>query len=345
MSVVAAVATATPGALRQTELRGAAAAVLGDEHPILSVFDNARITTRHLAMPLDWYVAPHGFRDRNEAYTKVGFELCVEAATKALRAAGVAPAEVGATIFVSTTGMATPSMEARLSNRLGFSPGMVRVPVWGLGCAGGVAGLARAAELADRLQAPVLLVALELCSLSFDIERALDPGSRRPDKKSLVAASLFSDGCAAAVLRPAGPGPTVVAAQSHLFPDTERVMGWDVEDNHLEVVLSPDIPDLVEREMAKVAAPLLARHGRPDEWILHPGGARVIDAYGEAFGLVHEELRHARDVLDSHGNMSSPTVLFALEAALRDGSLTGRTALLGALGPGFSCELLVLRGT
>jgi alkylresorcinol/alkylpyrone synthase len=348
------VATSLPkNRLSQEELRAVADALLPDspaKAAVLEVFRNARIDGRALAMPVEWYLERHGFAERNEAYTNAGLALVEEAARKALDAAGAAPGDLDAVVMVSTTGIATPSLDARLCNRVGLRSGVTRVPLFGLGCAGGVAGLGRAAELADRKEgSSVLLVALELCSLSFDVATALGNGGGAVDKKSMVAASLFSDGCAAAVVSGDGAeaeGLSWVAGASHLFPDSERVMGWDVADDHLEVVLSPGIPALVEREMAGVVKGVLAEHngGRPPEhWILHPGGARVVDAYRKALGLRGDELRHTEAVLRRHGNMSSPTALFVLAEAQREGKLRkGDRLLAAALGPGFAGEFALL---
>jgi len=332
----------------QSELRRVAEALLPDspgKAGILDVFDNARIDSRALAMPMEWYLEPHGFRDRTRAYVETGMQLIEQAAALALERAEVAPGQIRGIVMVSTTGMATPSLEARLMNRLPFAAATVRLPVWGLGCAGGVAGLSRAFELATAQDGPVLLLSMELCTLLFDVQRALSPSGGGPDKKALIAASLFGDGCAAAVVAPAKAGLAhQVASASHLFPQTERVMGWDVEDHNLDVVLSPRIPDIVREQVAGVLAPLLAAHGTPDEWVLHPGGAKVVDAYRSALGLSDHDVRHTETVLRRHGNMSSPTVLFALEEAFSSGSLgSGRTALLAALGPGFASELCLLR--
>lgn len=354
MPRVEAVTTSLPEhRLPQSELRAVAEAMIPEgpsKAGLLEVFDNARIDERALAMPVDWYLRPHGFAERNAAYTAVGLPLIESATRAALDQAGLAPKDVDGVVLVSTTGIATPSLEARLANRMGFKPGFLRLPVFGLGCAGGVAGLARAADMATaHPDGRFLVVAMELCSLSFDIGTALAPGAGGFDKKSLISASLFSDGCAAAIVSgdaKTNAGPRFVAGASHLFPDTERVMGWDVEDSHLEVVLSPKIPALVEGEMKRVVQPFLDRHlagGRPDHWVLHPGGAKVIDAYAKAMGLSDRDLAVTNATLRAHGNMSSPTVLFALERTLRDGRMrAGQTALLAALGPGFAGELALL---
>jgi alkylresorcinol/alkylpyrone synthase len=354
MPIVGPVATSLPQhELPQDELRRVADAVLPDspgKAGILDVFQNARIDRRFLAKPVEWYLEPHGFAERNAEFTHFGLDLVEEAARGAIAAAGLSPGDVGAIVLVSTTGIATPSLEARLANRLGMAPAVARVPVFGLGCAGGVAGLARAADLAQANPAGhVLVVAMELCSLSFDITTALGAGGSAVDKKSLVAASLFSDGCAATVVsgdQTGAKGLRWVAGASHLFPDTERVMGWDVADDHLEVVLSPRIPALVRAELRGVVQPFLDRHngGRaPEHWVLHPGGARVIDAYRDALGLPDGDLHYAEEALRRHGNMSSPTALFALAEA-QGRMAKGERALVAALGPGFAAEMALLEG-
>jgi alkylresorcinol/alkylpyrone synthase len=350
--VVHGLATSLPGhRLPQEELRRVADAVLPDspgKAGILDVFRNARIDGRNLAMPVEWYLAPHGFAERNAAYARVGLDLVEAAARGALASAGLGATDVDAVVLVSTTGIATPSLEARLANRIGLRPGIARVPLFGLGCAGGVAGLARAADLAKADPgAHVLLVAVELCSLSFDITTALGTGGAAVDKKSLVAASLFADGCAAAVVSgdaTGTEGARWVGGASHLFPGTERVMGWDVADDHLEVVLSPGIPDLVRSGLKGLVDPFLAEHNggrRPAHWAMHPGGARVVDAFREALGLRGDELRSTEKVLREQGNMSSPTALFVLRESLLEAE-PGDRILASALGPGFCGEFALL---
>jgi alkylresorcinol/alkylpyrone synthase len=345
MAVVRAVATACPPHRHpQAELQEVAARLVpASAQGLLQVFANARIEGRALACPVSWYLRPHGLAERNRAFLEAGLPLAEAAARRALDQAGIAADRLHAIVAVCTTGLATPSLDALLANRLGCRPNVVRLPVWGLGCAGGVAGLNRAAALAR--EGPVLLVCLELCTLAFDVGAAAGAGSGA--KRAIVAASLFGDGCAAAVLAPDGPGPRLVAGTSHLWPGTERVMGWDVADHGLDVVLSPDIPRIVRERLGEVVRPFLRAHGveRPDAWVLHPGGAKVVEAYGEALGLGEAELRLATQTLARHGNMSSPTVLFALAQALEEGAIPpGGTALLAALGPGFAAELALLRG-
>lgn len=343
MAVLESVGTAdAPHRLRQPDAAAHAGRLLADAGPLLRVFEHARIEERRLVQPVEWYFEPHGFRERSRAYVDAGLPMAEHAVRSALEAAGRTTEDVDGVLFVSTTGLATPSLDSRLAERLDLAPDALRLPVWGLGCAGGVAGLARAAELADATGRRIAVVALETCSLAFPGE-LMGAGSGGVDKKNLVAASLFGDGCGAAIVAPGTDGLRVAASASHRYADTERVMGWDVLDERFEVVLSPGIPDLVRDSMGALTERFLDEHlgGRPDHWILHPGGAKVVDALRDALGLHGDELRHTAEVLRRHGNMSSPTVLYALGAAW-DTIQAGDTALLSALGPGFAAEFLLL---
>ncbi len=357
LATLEAVGTATPEhTVRQEELRALAQEVLPDspaKPQMLEVFENSGIRERALARPLPWYLEGHGHKARNQAFLDASLPLCETAARRALEEAGRHPDEIGAIAVVTTTGIVTPSLDARLTNALELAPDVIRAPIWGLGCAGGVAGLNRGADLATaHPEAPVLVVCVELCSLQFSLQRALaGPGEDDDlDKKSVIAATLFGDGAAAMVLdgstgRPGGLEHA--AGASHLFPDTERVMGWDVEDETLDVVLSPRIPQIAREELAGIVHPFLDEQlgsgRRPDHWVLHPGGAKVLEAFKKALGLSEDEMLPATDALADHGNMSSPTVLFALEETW-DAIEPGETALLGALGPGFAAELALLEG-
>lgn len=354
MPILGPVATALPpNRLPQAELRAVADSILPDgpgKASILEVFGNARIDARNLAQPVPWYLERHGHKDRAEVFQSVGLDLVETAAKGALAAAKLQPGDLDGILLVSTTGLATPSLDARLMNRMALRPDLARMPIWGLGCAGGVGGLNRAADLArGNPEGHYLLVCMELCSLLFDIERAMGFGGAGPDKKAVIAAALFGDGAAGLVVSgddSGAKGLRHLAGQSHLFPDTERVMGWDVQDHNLDVVLSPKIPDLVAREMRGLVESFLRQHngGRAaDRLILHPGGAKVVDAYETALGLKPEALRPTHEALRKQGNMSSPTVLFALKETLDAGLLRkGERGLLGALGPGFASEMALV---
>ena len=341
---IASVATAVPEhVVTQSDARAFARHVFGAHVPdierLLPAFDNTGIERRYLVRPLEWFETPRPFVEKNAVYRETALELSRSAATKALDASGLDPADVGAILFVSTTGLATPSLDSFLIRHLGLSRTVVRLPIWGLGCAGGAAGLARAAELTTVLGKPTLLVAAEVCSTTF-VET-----DRR--KSNLIATALFGDGAAAVVLRPGSEGAEVLSGHSHLVDDSEDVMGWQVEADGLRVVFSRSIPRLVSDLAGRIAADAAEGAGLSREalanFVFHPGGAKVLAAYAETLALDAEHLRHATSVLRDYGNMSSPSVLFVLERFLAGEPQAGRPALLMALGPGFSAESVVFR--
>lgn len=311
---------------------------------LLNVFDNSRIEQRQFMMPLDWYQEPRSQLERTLVYQQQGLALLEEAAWSCLDRAGCHPGQIDQIIFVSSTGHATPTLDAHLINRLGMRPDTSRVPLWGLGCAAGAVGLSRAYDHCRSFpEHRVLLVALECCSLTF---MAGDVS-----KKNLIATSLFADGAAAVLVggdRTDGDGAAVVATRSHLFPDSYRIMGWDFQDDGMQLVLSPKLPLIIRQELPALVEGFLASHNltRRDlvHFVTHPGGARVVDAYRDALQLSDEELCQTEDVLCQHGNISSVSVLVVLEQWLADGGMaTEGYGLLSAFGPGFSAELLLLK--
>jgi alkylresorcinol/alkylpyrone synthase len=320
-----------------------------EDRRLLAVFDHAGIDTRHFCMPLEWYAEPHGFGEMNARYVEHAEALAIEAIGKTLARAGLEPRDIDHLVFVSSTGISTPSLDARLANRLAFRGDFRRTPIWGLGCAGGAAGLSHARDfaLADP-SVRVLLVALELCSLTFQRGDL--------DRRNLVAASLFADGAAAALIEGSEVAPRVrgglaldlVASRSTLWPDTLDVMGWDVDDRGLHVVFSRDIPTIVREWVRPTLDGFLAAHGLDlatlAHVVAHPGGPKVLSAYAESLGLDPSAFRHAAAVLRECGNMSSPTCLFVLERVLAAHDIRpGEAAVLSALGPGFSSELVLMR--
>jgi alkylresorcinol/alkylpyrone synthase len=331
-----------PFVLRQADIeRRARAYFTGaaalDLDRLLPVFANAGIETRYSCVPLEWYDRAHGWAERNELYLEHAVRLLERAARACLAAAALAPDQVDAVITVSTTGIATPSLDARLLNRLGLRPDVIRLPVFGLGCAGGIAGLARAADLArTRPGANILFLVVELCALCF----------RRGDnsKSNVVATALFGDGAAAGIVSTTGDGPRLGPAGEHTWPDSLGVMGWDVMEDGLKAIFSRDIPALVRSKLRAAVDAFLARHGRSlaeiEHVVCHPGGVKVLTAIEEAFALAPHALDHARQVLRDCGNMSAATVLFVLDRTLKAGA-RGRM-LLSALGPGFTAGFLVL---
>lgn len=345
MSVLSPVATALPAnPVAQRDLLELARQVLPErpgKEAILAVFENARIAQRSLAMPVEWYLEPHGHRDRAEVFARVGLDLVESVARTAIEQAGLHPKDIDAVVMVSTTGMATPSLEARLMDRIPLRPNVERWPLVGLGCAGGVGGLRRADALVRSGMRHVLLICMELCSIQFDLQSAIGSG-KGLDKKSVISASLFGDGCAGLVVsHPShAHGPRFVAGAVHRFPDSERVMGWDVQDHTLDVVLSPGIPDLIREHLGPVTENFRQVHGPFDAYALHPGGAKVLDAIEAAWQLQPRELAASAETLRQHGNMSSPTVLFTLGRVMQE---PGKRILTSALGPAFASEIAVVQ--
>jgi alkylresorcinol/alkylpyrone synthase len=337
-----------PHPLAQSEVAAAAPALFperGDELTrLLPVYVNAGIERRYSCQPLADYRQPADWCGRNARYIEGALDLLEAAAERCLAEAGLGPEAVDALVTVSTTGLATPSLDARLMERVSFRHEVERLPIFGLGCAGGVLGLARAAALAaGRPGAKVLLLVVELCALTF----------RRGDHSNanIVASALFGDGAAAALVSVdearAAEAPAITHWGEHTWPDSLEIMGWSVENDGLGVIFSQDIPTLVRRDLGAVMDAYLARHGLIradiDHYVSHPGGAKVIRALEEVFGLQRGALVDARAVLRDYGNMSAASVLFVLEAARRRRGLGGRQ-LLSALGPGFTAAFATLEG-
>ncbi|MBM7865264.1 type III polyketide synthase [Heliobacterium gestii] len=361
MPRIAAVASAVPDHIfRQKDIRQVVeqmfAGSFRDLERLLPIFENAQIDKRHFCVPMEWFREDHSFAEKNRLYVENAVDLGVRAVTGCLEKAGLSPDEVDGFLFVSSTGIATPTIDVRIANRLGMKPSLRRLPLWGLGCAGGAAGVARAVEMAAaRPDRPVLLLALELCGLTFLW------GDR--SKGNLIATSLFADGAAAALViedeagtnqRAPALSPEVIAAQTTRWPETLDIMGWEVQDEGLKVIFSRDIPAFVQRHIPPAVDAFLREQGLErvhiDGLIAHPGGAKVISAYEECLGLSPEQTRLSRQVLREYGNMSSATILFVLEKAMdeatrangdRDGH--NHYALMTALGPGFCSELVLLQ--
>lgn len=341
---IRATATAVPAhRLRQTDLKSFIEVFFADDFKglsrLLRVFDNAAIDERQMVRPMDWYEQPRGFPEKNAVYVEEALSLSERACSEALTRSGVDPATLGAIVFVSSTGVATPSLDSVLVQRLDLPRDIARVPLWGLGCAGGAAGIARAATLCRGLRRPVLLVSVEVCSATFLHEDR--------SKANLVATALFGDGAAAVVLAPDGEGPAVLGGFSHLIDDSADVMGWTVRETGLQVRFARSIPHIVQNYVPTVVEDALRQFDMRREelahFVMHPGGAKVLTAYEEALSLEPEQLDHARAVLRDHGNMSSPTVLFVLERWMADTPAEDRPGLLMGLGPGFCAEGVMLR--
>src|SRR5947209_17337495 len=307
---------------------------------LLPVFVNAAIHRRHSCVPLEWYDRAHGWPERNSIYLSSALDLLEAATNRVLCSTGRDKGDIDSIVVVSTTGIATPSLDALLIERMGLRRTVQRLPIFGLGCAGGVLGLAHAASQAAVAPGEtVLFLVVELCALSF----------RRDDwsKSNIVATALFGDGAAAALLSTEGEGPAVVAAGEHTWPGSLDVMGWEVADDGLKAIFSSDIPKLVTTRLQDAASEFLSGHGLAideiDRFICHPGGAKVITALEHAFGLTQGALVEARAVLRDYGNMSATTVMFVLERMLAKARAAGarwERALMNALGPGFTAGFL-----
>ena len=337
------VATAVPPhCIEQRDAAAAAhrgfAARFADFERLARVFESSGIRRRYAVRPLDWYFEKLGWPERSAAYLDGAVELFVDAASRALHAAGIGADAVDTVVTVSSTGIATPSLEARAAGRMGFRADIDRVPVFGLGCAGGVSGLSIASRLArSRPGSVVLMVAVELCTLAFRLDELT--------KANIVAAALFGDGAGACVLRSSDTGiADVEMGGEHMWPDTLDIMGWAVDPQGFGAIFDRAIPPFAEERMAPAVAGILGRAGLGladiDRFACHPGGTKVVVALERALGLVQGSLDVERAVLAEYGNMSAPTVLFVLERLIQAG-LPPRT-LLTAMGPGFTARELRL---
>jgi alkylresorcinol/alkylpyrone synthase len=332
-----------PHTFLQKDVLTAAWDVFGSRFPdydrFASIFANTGIVKRHGVKPFEWYLEPRGWPERTAAFLEGAEALYVEVAGKALANAGLAASDIDTVVTVCSTGIATPSLDARVARRMGFRSDVSRVPVFGLGCAGGASGLSIASRLAQaRPGSNVLLVAVELCSLALRHDELT--------KANIVAVSLFGDGAAAIILRAGDGGATRIEhSGEHLWPDTLDIMGWSVDPQGFGVILRRTIPEFVTQNLKPALAQILGRMQLTlddiDQFICHPGGAKVIQALETTLALDQGTLEHEREVIAEYGNMSSPTVLFILERARAKG-LPSRS-LLTALGPGFTASCVSLR--
>jgi alkylresorcinol/alkylpyrone synthase len=308
-----------------------------ERYPKLAeVYVNSGIENRYSVRPLEWFDSEHDFSERTQAYLDGAGALFIEAARLALKRAGLSGKDVDAIVTVSSTGIATPSIEARVGVEMGFRPSAIRVPVFGRGCGGGVLGLSLGARLARGAPGEVILVVtVETCTLAFRANRS--------GKADVISSALFGDGAAAAVLR-AGPEKGAWQfgeAMEHTWPGTLDIMGWNIDPTGFGVMLSRSLPRFVEERMAAPVRQFVKRAKLENpQLICHPGGAKVLDALENALELQKSTLWDEREVLRAYGNMSAPTILFVLERSLKRG-LRG-SAVLSALGPGFTANFLAL---
>lgn len=344
--IVSMATSVPPYRVSQAEAKRAARkifAALPEIDRLIRIYDRAGVEYRHLAFPISRYLDSRSFGERNRDYIRVAVELGEKAVRDALRQAEIEPRTVDLLVFTTTTGLATPSVDALLAHRLDMSPGVRRIPVFGLGCAGGAAALSIAANhLRSQPRGVAVVVSVELCSLTLILKEV--------SKVNLVGTALFGDGAAAAVLTGAqgpGGGAEVLASETHLFPGTSHFMGWGFSEQGLKLELSPEVPSFIVESFAQPVRTFLSRNRltleNVDHYALHPGGQRVLAAYGKGLSLTHDDLAPSREVLRNNGNLSSAAVLFVLDEVWRKRNpRPGDRGLVAALGPGFAAEMLLV---
>lgn len=304
---------------------------------------NCGVEGRFLSLPADDYYALATWGKANNAWIRCAEELGEQALCHALTSVGLSPKDVHAIFTVSVTGIASPSLDARLANRMGFSSHLKRIPIFGLGCVAGAAGIARAADYVRAYPYEVAaLLAVELCTLTLQREDV--------SMANLISAGLFGDGAAAVIVTGAGrdePGPQILATRSVFYPGTEHIMGWDISEKGFQIVLSPQLPALIEERLGGDVDLFLNDCGLAfrdvGRWILHTGGPRILEATARALKLPREALEVSWEVLRRVGNLSSASVLLVLEEVMRRRPPAGTYGLLAAMGPGFCSELVLLR--
>lgn len=306
--------------------------------------DSMKVDGRYTARPIEFYENMSKWGQANDAWIEVGLELGEQALCRALAGAGVEPRQLGAIFVTSVTGIAAPSLDARLINRMGLSRNIKRVPIFGLGCVAGAAGIARAADYVRGYpKQTAALLSIELCSLTLQREDL--------SMAHLISALLFGDGAAATVVAGDGvqsDGPEILATKSVFYPNTERTMGWDISEKGFRIVLSADVPDTVLRHLGGDVDEFLAeqnlRRSDVKSWVMHTGGPKVLEATAEALGLTKKDLEASWECLRKVGNLSSTSVLLVLEDVYKNRRpAPGTLSILAAMGPGFCSELVLLR--
>ena len=337
------IATANPGyKLRQEDALAGARAIYPQFARLEPLFSNTGIQFRYNCQPVEWYQQPHSWEERTAVFQEHALDLLEKIAVDATAQAGISLKDIDALVTNTVTGLAIPSLDALLMNRLDFSPNVERLPIFGIGCGGGVAGMARAARMARGSPGTnVLFMTVDLCSLCA-----------RPNDPSMamfVSAALFGDGAAGVVLRSSaghenGRQPKILAFGEHLWRNTRHIMGWDIKDDGFGVVLSPELPALMRDNLGPVVQDFLDRNSMTvddfEGFLFHPGGRKVLETAEEVLHIDRSLLAHSWDVLRDYGNMSSATALFVLRNALAAGA-TGRH-LLASFGPGFSAYMIAL---
>ena len=336
-----------PNKIDQQEVKRQAKETFSENFPevgrLIFAFDNTEINYRNFCEPISYYIKPNTFEERNNLYIQTALNYSTAAVEDCIHKAGIDKLDITDILFVSTTGLATPSMDALIINKLRLNPHINRIPVWGLGCGGGVSGMAKANTLAKaNPDAIVLLVAVELCSLTLIKSDYC--------KSNFIGSSLFSDGIAACIVKGDNYGTdkqvSYVASSSKLYYDSLEVMGWDFQDTGFKVLFSKDIPQFINAHIKEDIDRFLAKNNLElsdiKNFVFHPGGKKVLDAYQDALGVAGDFLKTTRLVMNDYGNMSSATVLYVLEKFIREGFEPGYGLML-AMGPGFSSEMVLLK--
>ncbi len=338
-----------PHKVSQQKVKEGAQALFASSFPqverMMSAFDNTEIKTRNLCKPLDYYTTLHSFQDQNAEYIRVSLDYSVKAIKKCISIAQIDKDDITDIIFISTTGLSTPSIDALIINKMRLNQNIGRMAIFGLGCGGGVAGYAKANILAKaNPDAVVLLVAVELCSLTF----------LRNDfsKSNFIGSSLFADGVSACLItgdnhvNKTKNTISFLDTQSKLYYDTLDVMGWEFLDGGFKVLFSSDIPTIIANNINADVTSFLEKHHLKisdiKNFIFHPGGKKVLTAYEEALKAEGDFLKNTREVMNENGNMSSTTVLYVLEKFFSEGFRNGY-GLMVSMGPGFSSEMVLLK--
>ncbi|HUA21686.1 MAG TPA: 3-oxoacyl-[acyl-carrier-protein] synthase III C-terminal domain-containing protein [Bryobacteraceae bacterium] len=302
------------------------------------------VETRHLALPIEEYYGLTSWGRANNHWIEVAQEIGQNALCCALSRAGLAPSDLGALFFVSVTGISSPSIDARLVNRMRLPVNIKRIPIFGLGCVAGAAGIARAADYVRAYPGQVAAVlSVELCSLTLQQDDT--------SIANIISSGLFGDGAAAVLVAGSdrqSDGPAILATRSVFYPDSEHVMGWDISERGFRIVLSREVPEVIHDHLAEDVDAFLEEHGlaRSDigAWVLHTGGPRVLEATAAALELPDGALDASWDCLRRTGNLSSASVLVVLEEFMtKRRPAPGTYSILAAMGPGFCSELVLLR--
>ena len=351
---IASVGTAFPAyRFTQAEVSAMLVSRWGDKLPeprlLTRLHANCGVDTRHFVLPLEEYPRLHGFKQTNDRWIEAAVQLGQTAITRALEPLGLTAADIAAFFFASVTGIASPTIDARLINRMSFRTDVKRTPIFGLGCVAGAAGIARASDYLRAFPRQfALLLSVELCSLTWqDDDQSV---------ANLISTGLFGDGCAAVVLAgseaviPTPPAalPTILATRSTFYRNTEHIMGWDIRDTGFRIVLSPDVPNIVLQNLKADVDSFLAEQSLAladiGSWIFHSGGPKVLEATETALSLPKDALALSWKSLREVGNLSAASVLCVLEDTMKHHpGQPGTYSILAAMGPAFCLELVLLR--